>query len=219
MSNPIRPFRPADRASVRWICCETGFLGEPQEKVVADREVFADMWSAYWTDREPESAFVAEADGRVVGYLLGCADTGRYEKTFRAEMARPLFWKAVGRGFFVRGKNPAFVYRLLRSQRRGEFNAPMREIKPEYPAHLHMNIAPAEFRGRGLGKALLAACLDHLRARGVKGLHLGTTSHNKQAVPFYRASGFKEIFRKRLTCYDHAIPDPPLDSLYFGMKL
>jgi len=215
----VRPYQPADRALVRWICAETGFLGEPQEKVVLDREVFTDMWSAYWTDREPESGFVAECEGRVVGYLLGCVDTDRYERVFNQEMARPLLWKALRRGFFLRGKNPGYIYRMVRSLRRGEFKAPMRAIKHEYPAHLHMNIAPPEFRGRGLGQALLRAYLDYLRARGVKGLHLGTTSHNQQAVPFYLAAGFQEIFRSRITCYDHAVPDPPVYLLYFGMKL
>ena len=82
-----------------------------------------------------------------------------------------------------------------------------------------MNIAPPEHRGKGMGKALLRAYLEYLRAHGVKGLHLGTTSHNKQAVPFYLASGFKEIFRSRITLYDHAVPDPPVYLLYFAMKL
>lgn len=215
----VRPYRPADRPAVRWICSETGFLGEPQEKVVLDREVFADMWSAYWTDREPESCLVAECEGRVVGYLLGCTDTDRYERVFREELARPLCGKALRRGFFWRPKNQAYLYRMIRSLRRGEFQAPMRQIKAEYPAHLHMNIAPAPFRGRGIGKALLHHYLAYLREHGVKGLHLGTTSHNKQAVPFYLAAGFQEIFRSRLTCYDHAVPDPPVYLLYFGMKL
>jgi GNAT superfamily N-acetyltransferase len=215
----VRPYQPADRAAARWICCETGFVGEPMEKVVLDREVFADMWSAYWTDREPESAFAAECNGQTVGYLLGCLDTDRQEKIFNSEMARPLFWKAVRRGFFIRGKNPGYVFRLGRSLRRGEFKAPMKEIKAEYPAHLHMNIAPPEHRGRGMGQALLQAYLKYLRAHGVKGLHLGTTSHNQQAVPFYLKSGFQEIFRSRITCYDHAVPDPPVFLIYFGMKL
>jgi len=189
------------------------------EKVVEDREVFADMWSAYWTDREPESALVAELGGRAVGYLLGCLDTDRQEKIFNSEMARPLFWKAARRGFFLRGKNPGYIYRMVRSLRRGEFKAPMPEIKAEYPAHLHMNIADPGLRGRGIGQALLRAYLDYLRGHGSKGLHLGTTSHNKQAVPFYLASGFKEIFRSRITCYDHVAPDPPVYLLYFAMKL
>jgi len=215
----VRPYSPADREAVRYICCETGFLGEPMEKVVEDREVFADMWSAYWTDREPQSAQVAEHEGKTVGYLLGCLDTDRQEKIFNREMARPLLWKAVRRGFFLRGKNPGYVYRLGRSMLRGEMKVPLDRIKAEYPAHLHMNIADPGLRGLGIGKALLRAYLDYLRAHQVNGLHLGTTSHNKQAVPFYLRTGFKEIFRSRITLYDHAVPDPPVYLLYFAMKL
>src|SRR5258708_37278234 len=52
-------------------------MGEPIDWQWRDRESFADMFTGYYTDREPESAFVVEADGEVAGYLLGCVDTHR----------------------------------------------------------------------------------------------------------------------------------------------
>ncbi len=218
-SRLIRKYRPEDRDAVRYICSETGFLGDPQEVVVLDREVFADMWSGYWTDREPESLFVAEWDGRVVGYLLGCLDTDRQEKIFSKEMARPLLRKAVRRGFFIRPKNAAFLYRMIRSIARREFKVPLKEIKAEYPAHLHTNIADPWMRGKGLGWGMMEAYFDYLRDNNVKGLHLGTTSHNKQAVPFYHRCGFEIIHKSRFTGYDHVVPDLPVYMLYFARKL
>lgn len=215
----VRSYRPADREAVRYICCETGFMGEPGEVFFEGRDVFADMWTSYWTDYEPESCFVAELDGRVVGYLLGCVDTNRYERIFSKDIRPRLLRKALRQGFFMKRKNMVYLYKLLRSHFRKELAAPMGRIKSEYPAHLHNNIADPWLRGRGIGSALMNAYLDYLRSRGVKGVHLGTTSHNKQAVPFYKSGGFEEIYRNRLTCYDHVLKNEELYLLYFGKRL
>ena len=68
----IRQYRASDRDRVRWLCCETGFLGQPIDPVFEDRELFADFLTNYYLNREPESAFVIEVGGEVRGYLLGC---------------------------------------------------------------------------------------------------------------------------------------------------
>jgi ABC-type branched-subunit amino acid transport system ATPase component len=67
----VRKFEPRDREAVRCLCCQTGFLGKPIDPVFEDRELFADYLTSYYTDAEPESCFVLEHNGRVVGYLLG----------------------------------------------------------------------------------------------------------------------------------------------------
>jgi len=64
----IRKFRVGDRDTVRGLCCDTGFLGNPIDPVFEDRRLFADFLTAYYTDWEPESAFVIEVDGQVKGY-------------------------------------------------------------------------------------------------------------------------------------------------------
>ena len=53
----------------------TGYMGDPIDWQWRDRESFADMFTGYYTDREPGSAFVVEVDGVVEGYLLGCLDS------------------------------------------------------------------------------------------------------------------------------------------------
>src|SRR3954469_23341139 len=67
----IRSFQPEDRPRVRQLCCETGFLGNPVDPVFEDRELFADYLTAYYTDWEPESAWVLVVNGEIRGYLLG----------------------------------------------------------------------------------------------------------------------------------------------------
>src|SRR5271170_3401678 len=67
----IRPYRPDDRPTLRAICADTGFLGQPIDPVFEDRELFADYLTSYYTDAEPESTYVCELDGQVKGYLMG----------------------------------------------------------------------------------------------------------------------------------------------------
>ncbi len=70
-SHVIRPYRPEDRATVRAICADTGFLGKPIDPAFEDRELFADYLTSYYTDAEPESTWVCEVNGEVKGYLMG----------------------------------------------------------------------------------------------------------------------------------------------------
>ena len=71
----VRSFRPADRAAVRDISYRTGFMGESAESFWRHKESWADLWTSYYTDQEPESLHVATIDDAVVGYLAGCRNT------------------------------------------------------------------------------------------------------------------------------------------------
>jgi len=70
----VRPYASGDRRQVRRICYETGYMGDPADWLYRDTESWTDMFCGYYTDREPESAFVVEIDGIVSGYLLGAID-------------------------------------------------------------------------------------------------------------------------------------------------
>lgn len=48
-------------------------------------------------------------------------------------------------------------------------------------------------KGRGLGRALMAACVDHARAAGAPRLYLETNSALAPALGLYRSFGFTEI--------------------------
>src|SRR3977135_1971341 len=75
----VRKFELRDRGVIRFLCCQTGFLGKPIDPVFQDRELFADYLTSYYTDVEPESCFVLEQNGRVVGYLLGSRRPSRQQ--------------------------------------------------------------------------------------------------------------------------------------------
>jgi len=49
------------------------------------------------------------------------------------------------------------------------------------------------FKGRGLGRALMAACVERAKAAGATRLYLETNSSLAPALALYRAFGFVEI--------------------------
>lgn len=62
-----------------------------------------------------------------------------------------------------------------------------------YPAHLHMNLAPA-WRSRGIGARLVEIFKAHAASRGRQGLHV-VTGFGVRNVGFYLRNGFRETAR------------------------
>jgi len=214
MNARVRSYEHRDREAVRYICCETGFMGEPMENQMEGREVFADMWSRYYTDYEPEHLWVAEVEDRVVGYILGALDTHRQEQIMREKIAPIIIRKAFTTGFILRLKTIRFVLKSIMVLRRGELRT--LNLGREYPAHLHINLLDG-YRGLGLGKQLTQSWLEHLASHGVSALHLVTTTYNKQAVAFYKRMGFKPLFESPLSLYEGMIAEP-VALLGMGIK-
>lgn len=55
-----------------------------------------------------------------------------------------------------------------------------------------MAVAPG-WRGKGLGRTLMAACIDWSRANGITYLMLETNSNHKTAIGMYERFGFKHL--------------------------
>jgi len=53
-------------------------MGESIDLFFSNSKFFVDFFTSYYTDVEPQSAFVVECDRKVVGYLLGCTDIKKY---------------------------------------------------------------------------------------------------------------------------------------------
>ncbi|NQT93183.1 MAG: hypothetical protein HQ559_10515 [Lentisphaerae bacterium] len=139
MNVTVRPYNPGDREAVRHICCETGFMGNPVDPVFTDRDVFADFLTRYYTDWEPESTLIAEADGKVVGYLTGCARYGLHSFAQAVIIAAIVLPKVLLRilAFRYGRENLQYLRWVLRS---GSSETPR---KPARSAHFHINLLPA----------------------------------------------------------------------------
>jgi len=189
----IRPYEPRDRAGLRQICCDTADAGQPVERFFPDREVFADLLANYYTQFEPQSIFVADNGGEVVGYLTGCLDTKRFLSTMKWRIVPVVLVKALLRGTLW---HPQTV-RLLRANlglwlKSGHRTGP---ALGSYPAHLHVNVRQG-FRGQRLGQRLATTFCERAREAGVSGVHAGVSAENAKARHFFEQLGFVELQRE-----------------------
>ena len=63
----------------------------------------------------------------------------------------------------------------------------------EYPAHLHVNLAPC-YRNRGIGARLIEAFAADAARAGAGGMHV-VTGAGMRNVKFYERNGFRELSR------------------------
>jgi len=163
-----------DREAVRDISYRTGFMGESAESFWRHKESWADLWTSYYTDQEPESLYVTTMDDSVVGYLAGCMDTAAMTPSTDETM------KAVIRKRWLLFRRGTAGFQAAS----GEF------IDPRWPAHLHIDLLPVA-RGSGLGAALMERWLDQLKESSSPGCHLLTLLENRRALSFFENMGFR----------------------------
>jgi hypothetical protein len=166
----VRIYRPADRPIIRRIACETAFRGRGARAVLDDDELFADYWTRYYTDHEPELSLVAEKDGEVIGYLLGCADTPKFRRVMATSIVPGVLARLTVRRFAgTYRKHPrsaAFFAWLVTQSWREEPAIDARQ----YPGHYHANVLPAG-HGERLYTRMARTFLDALETCGVSHLH------------------------------------------------
>jgi ribosomal protein S18 acetylase RimI-like enzyme len=183
----VRPYQPVDRRAIREICYVTGFMGTPADWYWRDFESFTDIWTSYYTDREPESTFVAVRSGSVVGFLLGCVDSSK-APTDTQNILRQM----VRRSLLFRPGTAGFFWRSIGDMLGGTPLSGVDVDLARYPSHLHIDLLP-EGRGGGVGAALMHLWFERLAAVGSPGCHLGTLGENTNGIAFFERMGFKRL--------------------------
>jgi ribosomal protein S18 acetylase RimI-like enzyme len=188
MSNVIiRIFAKKDRPAVRAIACDTADRGEAIERLFPDREFAADLLTAYYTDFEPQSTFIAEDQGRVVGYIQGSFDNRRYGLVFFWILIPKFLCKAFKRGLFFRKD----VWRIIKTAfsnwprlftwRQKSFHS--------HEGHIHIGIVK-EFRGQHVGQKLVGTLAQYAKTQGVDLLTASVHDGNAEACRFFEHLGF-----------------------------
>ncbi len=208
----IRPYERRDRAAVWQLAADTAFFGAPVEAFLDDRRLFCDAFYAYYTDLEPEHAWVAAAGPQVVGFVVGSVDMRRRNRRWRREMLPRVLKRALCGGYRLGRRTTRYGWRGLAAALRGE--VPRVDLDA-YPAHLHINV-DGHWRGQGIGYALIQTCLARFWAEGVSGVHLNTTSLNEAACHLYEKVGFHVLDARKTTLWRGLI-DEPVENRVYGI--
>ena len=196
----IRKYKKEDRQTLRDIAFDTALIGESADVFFDDREILSDYLTMYYTDYEPQSCFVAEREGKIIGYLIGAKDVNVLKKVFIVKIVPRLLIKVISRGMLLRRKNIVFAFSCLIGFLKGEFKMP--DFSKDYPATLHINITKA-FRNSNIGSMLIAGYLDYLTKEDVKAAHLATMSD--KAASFFGKSGFNLLYQGKRSYLRHVL--------------
>ncbi|HEV2452667.1 MAG TPA: GNAT family N-acetyltransferase [Verrucomicrobiae bacterium] len=200
----IRHYKPEDRASVRRICCDTGFLGRPIETIFNDREIFADLFTNPYLNYGAEWAWVAEDSGRIVGYLLGAvSSTFNYTLMYSGFQTTVKMIKRAATGCYASHPRSRHFIRWLLTH--GFREQPKH---PDNAAHLHLNVEKSH-RGHGLGLRLWHAFehqLEHAGVRNCYGAFFSRPRRRPEVV--YSRLGFSVFDRKATTIVQPEVTEP-----------
>ncbi len=197
----IRKYQASDRDIVRQLCCDTGFLGNPIDPIFEDREIFANFLTGYYTDWEPESAFVLEVDGEVKGYLLGSRFPFR-QQLYNIYQNAGLFLRGILRYWRYNDASRRFVHWII-------FNG-WREVPaaPRKTAHFHINLLP-EARNVASTRGLMDAYLKYLHEHGEKRVYgQMVTFESRRGSKMFERYGFRVINRAEISKYRKLHPEP-----------
>ena len=197
----IRPYRTSDLDTIYDICLATGDAGADASHFYRDRKLLGHVYAGPYCVHSADTAFVAEDEGGVGGYVLGPADTRAFEAALEAS-----WWPALRARYPDPGDCATpdeRMQRLIHHPSRMP-----RRIVEAYPAHLHIDLLP-RLQGRGLGRRMIERWLTSVASSGARGAHLCVGTRNDRAVRFYRAFGFHEVERYAA----------PFDVIVFGMEI
>jgi len=189
----IRPVQPSDLDPLYEIALKTGDAGKDATSLYEDARLLGHIYAAPYATHEPVSAFVAEDEEGVVGYIVGARNTQAFAELLEAE-----WWPGL-RAQYADPSDLDFETwtpdQLLSFLIHHPFKTPQR-IVDTYPSHLHINLLPRA-QGQGLGAELMDRFLMTMDAAGSRGVHLGVHPQNDRALRFYENYGFREVKEKK----------------------
>lgn len=200
----IRCYQHADRESVRQLCCDNGYLGDPIDGAFSDRDLYASIFIDPYLDHYPEWTFVAEYEGQIVGYLT--AATGfRYcgQQALSGSLA---LCRLVATCIFQENtaslKDKKFLtWLFFRSWRE-------RVHRPSTAVHMHFGVQAA-YRGRFVAQRLWMTFERELQLHDIDHYYGEIiTIRPQQVARVYQRFGLKLYDQKLSTMFAHVDPRP-----------
>ena len=213
----IRKYQPGDKKAVEEIHFETGFLGRSMRSLLNQKQVWAEL-IRYYLDEEPESAFVAVENDKVIGYIVGCLDDDRHNAT--VAILR-LNLKNIFRMPFMDSKDRKYWWSQTKALiRAGIGLSEERRFKtPSDAAHFHINLTK-NARRKGTGRTLLERFTIHAKSKGKKIIY--ASSYDTRLNPtagFWRKNGFREFSRVPTEFWKTQLPREKIDLVCYIKKI
>jgi len=135
-------------------------------------------------------AYVARDESKISGFVCGTTEPDGFYKRLLKNHLLGFFWASL-QGFL---RKPSILPRLLRA-----FSMPGQPLPAENCATLMSIAVDPDCQGQGVGKLLVSAFLDEVKARGSQYVNLTTdAADNEGTNHFYQSIGF-ELFRSYST--------------------
>jgi GNAT superfamily N-acetyltransferase len=182
----LRPVSTADLPALYAISLATGAAGDDATDQYVDGRLLGHIYSAPYATLSPETAFVAEDDLGVGGYVVGAVDT----RVFEARLERE-WWPRLRAIYDDPSATPPSM-RTPDQHRAHMIHHPHRmtgAMIETFPAHVHMNLLPRMQR-RGIGRRFLELWLSAAQRLGATGVHCGVNAANHRGLAFWQAVGF-----------------------------
>ena len=185
----LRRAEASDHDAMKRVCLLTGDSGEDASSREDDPDLLGLIYAVPYQVLEPEHAFVIEsASSGVVGYVLGAADTPRFNARLEAEWFSDLRKRvAPAPADEAEWQGSDWARHLIHHP---HYMFP--DVLKPYSAHGHIDLL-AEARGRGIGRRAMAHLAGELAKAGAPGMHLQVSPTNTKALAFYQRIGFDSL--------------------------
>lgn len=187
----IRPAKPGDEPGAYRVCLKTGDYGKNGEPFYRDDpDALARVFVGPYLVFEPELALILQDGQGICGYALAALDSqrfyDRFEREWRPNLCEQFPAPISDPRLWTRAQHVHHGYH------HPDYFCP--EPYADYPSHLHIDLLPRA-QGRGLGRKMIMELMKLLRGGGSRGVHMGVSVHNPDALGFYRHLGFHELTR------------------------
>ena len=193
----IRKCKKEDWRGIMEVCYRTGYMGEDATGRFSDKYLFGLLFCLYYPWYEPWNCYVAESkaeNDKIVGYILGTMDSDLQEKHFAIKMVPRIIFRLITTSWWRYPNVLKILVHLISQAPKVMEEGTLGEddLNKKYPAHLHIDILE-DYQRIGIGSKLINKLETHLKKYRISGIHLGTSTRNIKAVPFYKKHGYKII--------------------------
>lgn len=190
----IRLARETDLPALYEVCLLTGDSGKSARHIYQHQDLLGEIYVGPYVALAPTTSYALVDDSdTAVGYVLGALNTLEFEYLRRTQWLPALQEKYEAEYNNRNTNNLTPDFELMDEI----FNpsSPPVSILSEFPSHGHIDLHP-DFQGKGYGPVMMDKLISSLRLQGSIGLYLPVSSHNHNALGFYRKLGFEFLLER-----------------------